>query len=615
MRQVPLASRKQLCIHPKVSQLVSSSSINERCLDLQRSNVPKDKKCEFLLNPQNPNLSSSDHQRLRDFTDHTLASIQDIEDIASLGRRMKICPYYATRVAIAPAEIVTLPYPLLLQKSARDAMGLEVTDNVIIIDEAHNLMDAIAGTVAVSIPVSHLKLVEKQLLGYCAKFRNKLKGKNRVYLAQLIKLVRAVTSKVDEYMKSTRSVDRTVSGNELISKESLDQIQPSKLVHYIQESKLVYKVEGYAEVVDAQAGSEARTQQPRGVLTEFVGLLTALANPSGEGRFFVVRDSVKQETVLKYNLMDPQEHFRDIVQSARAVILAGGTMSPMADYHDQLFSYLAPGRLKTFSFGHIVPQENVFVQPLTQGPTGGEFNFTFLARTDTDMVFELGLMIERLCTTTPDGMVVFFASYDYLKFVTEQWKRAPALRPVMTRIQSLRQVFAEGRGSEVDVLLQSYTSAVLSGSGALLLAVVGGKLSEGINFSDRLGRVVVCVGLPFPNSLSAEWRAKIEHMKKGRLEKLQKQGLDVRLHDAELQAVENRYASNITMRAVNQSIGRAIRHRSDYAAIFLVDKRCSKPEIQKLLPAWLKESIRPTQREWTHLEEDVRAFFTARQAN
>lgn len=602
-------------MNPKVSYLASSNAINERCLDLQRPNVSKDKRCDFLLNPTNPNLSTSDRQRLQDFTDRTLATVQDIEDIAALGRKKKICPYYATRAAIGPAEIVTLPYPLLLQKSARQAMGLEVKDNIVIIDEAHNLIDAIAGTVSVSVSVSHLKLAQKQLLGYCAKFRNKLKGKNRVYLAQLIKLVRAVTNKVENGLSSKGCIDRVISGTELISGENLDQIQPSKLVHYIQESKLMYKVEGYAETVDPQGGIEGGVQQPRGVLTEFVGLLAALANPSGEGRFFVVREGIKQEITLKYNLLNPQEHFRDIVQSARAVILAGGTMSPMVDFHDQLFTYLSAERLKTFSFGHIVARENVLVQPLVQGLTGVEFSFTFSTRADINMILELGLTIENLCTTTPDGMVVFFASYDYLKFVVQEWERVPGSRSVMNRIQSLRQVFTEARDSNVDALLGSYTSAVLSGHGALLLAVIGGKLSEGINFSDRLGRVVVCVGLPFPNPLSAEWRAKIEYLKKERLHKLQKQASNARQYDDELRAVEPRYASNITMRAVNQSIGRAIRHQNDYAAIFLVDKRYSKPEIQELLPAWLKESIRPTQKKWKDLGSEIKAFFTARQAD
>ena len=41
-------------------------------------------------------------------------------------------------------------------------------------------------------------------------------------------------------------------------------------------------------------------------------------------------------------------------------------------------------------------------------------------------------------------------------------------------------------------------------------------------------------------------------------------------------------------RAVNQSIGRSIRHIRDYAAILLVDARYSTPRNVASLPAWIR---------------------------
>ena len=49
-------------------------------------------------------------------------------------------------------------------------------------------------------------------------------------------------------------------------------------------------------------------------------------------------------------------------------------------------------------------------------------------------------------------------------------------------------------------------------TGALLLSVVGGRMSEGINFSDDLGRCVLMIGLPYPNIKSVELQQKMKFM-------------------------------------------------------------------------------------------------------
>lgn len=38
----------------------------------------------------------------------------DVEDLARLGRRKEVCPYYAARAALPEADLVLLPYPALL---------------------------------------------------------------------------------------------------------------------------------------------------------------------------------------------------------------------------------------------------------------------------------------------------------------------------------------------------------------------------------------------------------------------------------------------------------------------------------------------------------------------
>ncbi len=55
------------------------------------------------------------------------------------GRRKSVCPYYSARRALPEADIVLAPYSCLLAKETRQALGLRLEGNVVVIDEGHNL--------------------------------------------------------------------------------------------------------------------------------------------------------------------------------------------------------------------------------------------------------------------------------------------------------------------------------------------------------------------------------------------------------------------------------------------------------------------------------------------
>ena len=98
IKYLSLGSRKNLCINPQVSRLSNATAINDKCLELQQSGKPQEHKCTFLPNKESQSL-------VNDFRDHSLARIRDIEDLSILGKRLGICPYYASRAAIKPSEV------------------------------------------------------------------------------------------------------------------------------------------------------------------------------------------------------------------------------------------------------------------------------------------------------------------------------------------------------------------------------------------------------------------------------------------------------------------------------------------------------------------------------
>lgn len=131
--------------------------------------------------------------------------------------------------------------------------------------------------------------------------------------------------------------------------------------------------------------------------------------------------------------------------------------------------------------------------------------------------------------------------------------------------------------------------------------MVGGKLSEGLNFSDELARAVVIIGLPFANKNSPELQERMRYANE--VEKR----LGNKRHPGAKDAAAELY-ENMCMSAVNQCIGetvwrfprannihkfvgRAIRHRSDWASLILVDRRYCSASIQNKLPAWIREGI------------------------
>ena len=125
-------------------------------------------------------------------------------------------------------------------------------------------------------------------------------------------------------------------------------------------------------------------------------------------------------------------------------------------------------------------------------------------------------------------------------------------------------------------------------------------MSEGINFADDMARCVLVVGLPYPDITDP---VLMEKMK----------SLDNECSNAGIGISGQAYYQNLCMRTVNQSVGRAIRHANDYAAIILADFRYASDKDL----AWITCLVRrgcdaPSQNDamFGKVMKDVRSFFT-----
>lgn len=326
--------------------------------------------------------------------------------------------------------------------------------------------------------------------------------------------VRIAIKAVERDVRQARLVHREVSGTfletvrckciapgiYLLSVTNLQRIDPSKATHvatvndfifdvgidnqnlwdtsaWMDASGIVRKLIGFMDKNMEDAGKGADSSFT--ALAAFKSFFFSLTNANDDGRVVIMPST----SSLRYLNLNPSSSFSAVVKDARAVILAGGTMRPYSFYVDQLF----PGRsVHTFSCGHVVAPDNVAAIVIGTGPTGRSLNFRFTSRSQLDTLMELGRTLVNLCSIAPAGLVCFFSSYAYedavFKFLDSNG--------FLQRIRSRKSVHREPRdAADVGSTLTRFSEAVARAGGAMLSCVVGGKMSEGINFSDDLARV------------------------------------------------------------------------------------------------------------------------------
>lgn len=64
--------------------------------------------------------------------------VHDIEDLLTVGRQVKGCPYFAAQTMAKAAQLVFCPYNYLISPIVRRAMDIDITGSIIILGEAQH---------------------------------------------------------------------------------------------------------------------------------------------------------------------------------------------------------------------------------------------------------------------------------------------------------------------------------------------------------------------------------------------------------------------------------------------------------------------------------------------
>lgn len=153
-----IGSRDQLCIHPDLAK---------------ETNAGKIQLCKIKVTARTCHF----HNRLeaeKDNPEFREARVLDIEDIVRIGKKLRCCPYFASKELMDDADIVFMPYNYLLDPKIRKANKVDLNNTIVILDEAHNVEKMCEESASVQISSSEIAVAIEDV-SHVSRIRCKFK--------------------------------------------------------------------------------------------------------------------------------------------------------------------------------------------------------------------------------------------------------------------------------------------------------------------------------------------------------------------------------------------------------------------------------------------------------
>ncbi|CAL4105445.1 unnamed protein product, partial [Meganyctiphanes norvegica] len=620
-----LGSRDQMCVHPEVSKETNNNNKVHMC----QMRV-KAKTCYF----HNQIDNKKDDSDLR-------GAPLDIEDLVKLGKKKSFCPYYMSRELKQDADIIFMPYNYLLDPKSRKAHSVELQGNIIIFDEAHNVEKMCEEAASLQLKSTDIALCIDEITQVMKKVQEISEGATgsefgtndpsnalpEDFSPEDLYTLKALFL---EFEKSIDEIKLPADGSGVTYPGSFmfDLLARSDITH--QKKAIILEV--LDKLILYLTTNSASPFQRKGVgLQKFSDLLRVVYSKDNftmEHRLFIEQCykvhvapedpkknwkgggkdgwGKKQETtpintktgrVVSYWCFNPGFGMKELYeQGVRSIILTSGTLSPLASFTTEL-QVPFPIQLEN---PHIIQGHQVWVGVVNKGPDGFSLNSSFKNRSDPRYIASLGQTILNFSRIVPDGLLVFFPSYPIMLKCKEEWQESG----IWGKISTNKPCFVEPRTKdEFQCAMEEFYAKINDPAtkGACFMAVTRGKVSEGLDFADYNGRAVIITGLPYPP------------FKDPRV-MLKQQYLDDTKRKNKVGLTGQEWYSLEASRAVNQAIGRVIRHKDDFGAIILCDNRFGAVNFRGKLSTWVRpymktyESFGPSQRDLIQFFRNTKAL-------
>mmetsp|Transcript_3498 Transcript_3498/g.6731 ORF Transcript_3498/g.6731 Transcript_3498/m.6731 type:complete len:1554 (-) Transcript_3498:110-4771(-) len=315
----------------------------------------------------------------------------------------------------------------------------------------------------------------------------------------------------------------------------------------------------------------------------------------------------KWKISLRINLHNAGVIFQSCQNQAHSCIIASGTLFPMEPC--ELGKGFADRLANICELGHVVAKTQLYVSVVPRAPSGRQLDSRFSViksfkpgTYESDLANTIIPIIER-GINIPGGVIIFLPSYGRLAAIEREWEQLGAIDRLET-VRGLVMFEPRSAGSaSFEQLKLEFREEISAGRSATIFAVYRGRMSEGLDFKDEYCRAVFLVGIPFPSFESASIKHKINWN-------------DAR-HKISPSIIDGQtWYKFQAYRAINQALGRVIRHRLDFGAIFFLDCRFDKSAYSygahptTYITKWVKKWIRHDgEQSNEHVISNVREHF------
>ena len=494
-------------------------SLSRMCSSLKRKKVEHvDGGCPYfndeIKNPQNVNF--------------ILDNAPSPEDLFIDFTKRGICPYESVKYAMKDAELVVMPYAYFISPDMASTVmynwRVSREDIVILIDEAHNLPDIARNVFSMQITWNSIGLCEKEAVEYGDP--EILSG---IRISDFMEIIRMSMIDLAENLNEN-TVEKRVNFRDIYDFMAISSRKRPEDIEY-----MIDAIESYGENIENL--KEQKNRVPMSHLKVLSRKLSFMQFAHEERYICIVKKEGDTETIsIEAFCLDPSIILEELRKSR--TIQVSATIEPLWLYRNMT----GFENSEYLDIGKVFPSENLMVlydRELT----------TKYDEFDIEEIKNYRKKLQNIFTKFTQRTMVLFPSFRILEIITKEMKGFDFL--VEKR---------EMKAQEFQKLMKKFNN----GEG-ILMGVMGGRLSEGIDLPGKLLELLIIVGIPFPKP------------------DIKQRTLSSYYSSLYGNGWQYAFLYPATVK-VRQAIGRLIRSRNDRGVVIIMDNRAEmlSPEISAI---------------------------------